>query len=145
MESQRGRCLIGRLALNADILDGIKEICCSRDIRTAIFQIIGAVQNVRLGYYDQDKKQYQDCVVLDKRLEIASCSGNISVFNDEIMAHAHIVLADHQGQCYGGHLMPGSRIFAAEYFIQELTDVELVREFDKETGLNLWRVDVKNV
>ncbi|MBF0522099.1 MAG: DNA-binding protein, partial [Candidatus Omnitrophica bacterium] len=51
---------------------------------------------------------------------------------------AHIMLADWEGRCYGGHLMPGTMIFAAEYCIKELTGLELHRGHDQETGLSLW-------
>jgi len=52
--------------------------------------------------------------------------------------HAHVVLADHDGNCFGGHLMPGAEIFAAEYHIKELTGANLERKDDPETGLSLW-------
>ncbi len=43
-----------------------------------------------------------------------------------------------QRHCYGGHLMPGTIIFAAEYWIQELTGEAIHREDDPQTGLMLW-------
>ncbi len=30
----------------------------------------------------------------------------------EIFVHAHITLADRKGRAYGGHLMPGTMVFA---------------------------------
>ncbi len=86
----------------------------------------------------QDSKKYSECVELIKKLEITSCTGNISLKDGEIFVHAHITLADHQGQCYGGHLLRGATIFAAEYYITELTGAVLERENDPETGLSLW-------
>ncbi len=64
--------------------------------------------------------------------------GNISLKDNEIMVHAHVVLADFEGKAYGGHLMPGTKIFAAEFHIQEYVGAELTRVKDKETGLPLW-------
>jgi len=109
-------------------------------IKLGVFSVIGALTGAKLGYYKQDEKKYTDCVSLDKKLEIASCTGNISLLNSEIFVHAHIVLADHSGKAYGGHLMPGSTIFAAEYYIQELKGTPLERTRDPETGLNLWKI-----
>ena len=91
-----------------------------------------------LYYYKQDEKKYVDCVNLEKTLEIATCMGNISILNDEVFAHTHVVLADHQGHCYGGHLMPGSVVFACEYVIQEFLGDPLCRSKDDTTGLMLW-------
>lgn len=138
MKVDAGRLLIGRFQHKADLLYSITEKCKSENIRLGIFSVIGALVSARLGYYDQDEKQYVECVHLDKKLEITSCVGNVSLNEADIFVHAHITLADHTGNCYGGHLMPGSMIFVAEYFMQELTGVSLERKFDSATGLRLW-------
>ncbi|MFH1995544.1 MAG: DUF296 domain-containing protein [Candidatus Omnitrophota bacterium] len=93
------------------------------------------------GYYDQSAKRYLECAALDKKLEIASCMGNVSIKDKKIFVHAHVALADHNGSCYGGHLMPGATIFAAEYFLQELAGGDLERVDDPETGLSLWAME----
>jgi len=133
-----GRRFIGRLGFEADLLSNLIEFCKKENIQLGVFSVIGALTKARLGYYNQDAKQYVDCVVLDKKLEIASCIGNISLRDSKIFIHAHITLADHTGHTYAGHLMSGSSIFAAEYYIQELTGGELQRKPDTETGLSLW-------
>ena len=138
MQVDKGCTFIGRFQFKADLLASIAELCKKENIRLGTFSVIGAVNGVKLGYYKQDAKKYVDCVSLDKTLEIASCIGNISLKDSEVFVHAHITLADHEGRCYGGHLMPGSSIFAAEYSITELLGAELHRKHDPETGLNLW-------
>jgi len=77
---------------------------------------------------------------LNKKLEIASCTGNISIKDGEIFVQAHITLADMEGKAFGGHLMPGTEIFAAEFFVQELIGQDLVRAKDEITGLPLWKI-----
>ncbi|MFH1282362.1 MAG: PPC domain-containing DNA-binding protein [bacterium] len=133
-----GRQFLGRFNYKADLLESINEFCKNENIQLGIFNIIGALTQVALGYYDQDAKRYVECVKLKKKLEIASCVGNISLKDSGIFVHAHITLADHKGKCYGGHLMPGSTIFAAEYYIKELTGEKFIRKHDPETGLSLW-------
>jgi predicted DNA-binding protein with PD1-like motif len=71
-------------------------------------------------------------------LEIAACSGNISIKDDSPIVHAHIVLSDENGVATGGHLMPGTVIFAAEASVMELKGQPLVRQVDSVTGLPLW-------
>ena len=93
-----------------------------------------------MGYYDQKAKKYTECVKLDKKLEITACIGNISLMNSKIFVHAHITLADHEGKAFGGHLMPGTEIFAAEYTIKELQGATLERQSDPATGLSLWSI-----
>ena len=133
-----GRIFVGRLEHGDDLLGEITSLCAKNKISSGFISLIGAVENVRLGYYDQIKKAYTGCVELKRKLEIASCSGNISIKDGEIFVHAHIVLADLKGKAYGGHVMPGTRVFAAEYFIFELLGKKLHRVKDPSTGLPLW-------
>jgi len=139
MQVQEGRVFIGRFRAKTDLLAGLTELCKKENIRLGVFSVIGALTSAKLGYYNQDAKKYVDCVNLDKKLEITSCMGNISLMDSEIFVHAHVTLADHSGAAYGGHLMPGSTIFAAEYHIRELKGATLERTRDPETGLNLWK------
>ncbi len=138
MNVDKGRIFIGRFQHKKDLLESISGLCKKENVRLGTFFVIGALDGVKLGYYKQDEKKYVDCVSLDKKLEITSCAGNISLKDSEIFVHAHITLADHEGHCYGGHLMKGSSIFAAEYCIRELTGDKLHRKYDPETGLSLW-------
>ena len=139
MQIQEGRVFIGRFKGKADLLAELTELCKKENVKLGVFSVIGALTCAKLGYYNQAAKKFTDCVSLDKKLEITSCTGNISLLNSEIFVHAHITLADHEGTAYGGHLMPGSKIFAAEYYIKELTGTTLERTHDSETGLNLWK------
>lgn len=133
-----GRVFMGRLEYDDDLLLQLTEFCREHDIRAGIFSVIGAVQNAKLGYYSQKEKKYTGCVQLNKKLEITSCSGNISVNNEGIFVHAHVVLCDYKARTFGGHLMPGTKVFAAEFFIQELTGADLIRVKNRITGLPLW-------
>ncbi len=138
IEPKTGRKFLGRFEAGNDLLDSLTGFCKEQNIRLGVFNLIGAVRNAKLGYYDQGQKKYTGCVDLDKKLEISSCMGNISVKDGEIMVHAHITLADMDGKAFGGHLMQGTEVFAAEFFIQELVGAELVRGKDEKTGLPLW-------
>ena len=70
-------------------------------------------------------------------------SGNVGKLGNETLVHGHITLSDAQGQAWGGHLTKGTEVFAAELVMTELRDVELVREFDTVTGLNLIKIPPK--
>ncbi len=137
VEGRLGRVFIGKLPYNSDLLQAIKSLAEELDIQAGYFTIIGAVKQAKLRYYDQEKKEYLDFAV-EKPLEIASCIGNISKFKGELLIHCHIVLADREGNTYGGHLAPGTRVFAAEIHLQEVAGVVLERAYDEVTGLNLF-------
>lgn len=134
-----GRQIIGRFESGDDLLAALTKLCQEKKVKLGTFSIIGAVTGAKLGYYNQDEKKYTGCVELNKKLEITSCIGNISIKDGEIFPHAHITLADWEGKAYGGHLMPGTIVFAAEFFIQELKGKDLIRQRDPKTGLPLWQ------
>jgi hypothetical protein len=138
MKVQPGRTLIGRIKKDQDLLEALTQLCQQENIRLGSFTLLGSVTAARVGYYNQVTRKYIENIHSDARWEILSCLGNISLKDSESFIHAHIILSDDQGHCYGGHLMPGTKIFSAEYCIRELTGGEFLRKFDEETGLLLW-------
>ncbi|MCP4652414.1 MAG: DUF296 domain-containing protein [Candidatus Omnitrophica bacterium] len=138
MQAKEARVFIGRFKKNSDLLISLIELCRKKNIKLGVFSVIGALTSIKLGYFRQDQQRYAQCLSLDKKLEVVSCTGNISLKESDVFVHAHITLADLEGRCYGGHLMKGSRIFVAEYHVKELTAASLQRVYDPETGLNLW-------
>ena len=139
MEVGKGRIFIGRLAAGEDLLASLTDICSGHKIQMGVFSVIGAVKNLTLGYYDQEKQEYVQNLDFKEEFEILSCLGNISIKDEGIFVHAHLSAGARDGKAFGGHLMPGTKIFAAEYHIQELTGGELRRQRDPETGLSLWQ------
>ena len=128
---------IGKLSYGSDLLDELTDICKKKGITLGRIEGLGAVQKARLAYYDQEKKEYQ-FFELDRRLEITKLVGNISLKEGEPLVHAHVTLADNEGKAYGGHLAPGTIVFACEVIIEAFEGEQLERGFDKETGLPLW-------
>jgi hypothetical protein len=99
--------------------------------------VIGALDQAEIGYYDQLIHSYQG-IQINEPVELASCSGNISLLGGRPYAHVHAVLSGMKGKVWAGHLTSG-RIFAAELYVQELVGPDLIRSLDTVTGLNLWR------
>lgn len=131
------RTFIGTVPSDADLYDTLSKIVIEEVIRIGKVTAIGAVMNAIIGYYDQNKKEYTK-IVLNDKFEILSCTGNVSVRNGKPFVHAHITLSDKDGKVFGGHLMPGTKVFACEVFIDEFTGEDLVREKDTSTDLFLW-------
>lgn len=136
-QMQAGPVYMGRLAFGSDLLEGITAICRERDIRLGRVEALGAVQRSVLGFYDQNAREYS-FFNLDSPMEITKLVGNISVKDGQPMVHAHVTLADEQGRAYGGHLAPGTTVFACEVIVQAFEGTELVRQYDDQTGLPLW-------
>lgn len=133
-----GKRLMGKLAHGADLLEALTEICVEEGIRLGRLEALGAVQKARIGFYNQSTREYE-FLDLDRPLEILKVVGNVSLRDGAAMVHAHITLGDSEGGAFGGHLAPGTVVFACEYVIEELTGDPLERGFDEETGLPLWQ------
>jgi predicted DNA-binding protein with PD1-like motif len=66
--------------------------------------------------------------------------GNISLKDGNPIIHAHITLAGKTGKTYGGHLAPGTVIFACEFILEVFDGPIFERGFDEETSLPLWTI-----
>ncbi len=132
-----GRTFIGRLDHGMDLLGEITRVCVEKEIRLGKIEALGAVERARLGYYDQAKRSYR-FYDLKRPMEITNLTGNVSLRLKIPFVHAHVTLTDKGGRAFGGHLAPGTIIFACELVVQELTGASLNREEDPFTGLPLW-------
>ena len=128
---------IGKLSYGSDLLEEITDICRKENIQLGRVEALGAVQRARLGFYNQQTHEYQ-FFVLDQPLEITKLVGNVSLKNGNPFVHAHITLADKAGNAYGGHLAPGTVVFAGEFMLETFDGPILERDLDETTGLYLW-------
>jgi len=132
-----GRAFMFSIGKGEDLLQAVQHFCHHHQVRCGLITAIGGVERATFGVYDQKAKKYVK-INLEKELEILSLSGNVSLFDDKPMVHAHIMFSDSEGKAYGGHLMGGTKVFSLEVFIQELTGDPKVRKLDKVTQLPLW-------
>jgi predicted DNA-binding protein with PD1-like motif len=138
-ESRTSRTIFVRLRENEDLLNSIKEKAEQNGICAGFFFLIGTVKRAILGFYKEGK--YKQTQVAGP-LEIVSCLGNISIREDgELVAHAHIGVADEEGRMFGGHLLPGCPIDATgELVLIETPEAKLTRVLEKELNLYLWHL-----
>lgn len=132
-----GRAFLFSIFKGEDLLQAIQYFCHHHQVRCGLISAIGAVEKATFTVYDQKTKKYIKLNV-EKDLEILSITGNVSLFDDKPMVHAHATFADPEGKAFGGHLVAGTRVFSCEVFIQELTGDIKVRKLDKATQLPLW-------
>ena len=133
-----GKIFLVRSKHDSEIIKFVTELAKKNAIMTATFTAIGALKCAKLGFYDQEKHEYLETLLLAPQ-EIASCLGNISIKEGEPFVHAHAVLADQNGKIKAGHLLEG-KVFAAEVHLTELIGEKLVRKNDAVTGLSLWDI-----
>ena len=134
------KMFMGKLEFGADLLEEITRICVDRDIHLGWVEALGAVKKARLGYYNQKEREYH-FYELDQMLEITNLVGNVSIKDGVPIVHAHVTFSDKDGHAYGGHLAPGTIVFACEIVIQVLDGPKFERVLDQETGLPLWNMN----
>ncbi len=132
------RTFIGAIAKDFDLYESLTKIVIEEDIRVGKITALGAVTEAVIGYYDQNLLEYKN-IELKAGYEILNCTGNISMRDNKPFVHAHLTLGDKDGNSFGGHLMPGTKVWACEVFIDEYSGEDLIREKNEETNLFLWK------
>ena len=133
-----GRSFMGRLAKGDDLLQALENFCQEQQITLGEVRALGAVTRARVGFYNQEERKYY-FLDLEQPLEILALVGNISLKDGKPMVHAHVTLGDAAGRACGGHLAPGTMVFACEFAVHEYqAEQMLARQDDPETGLMLW-------
>ncbi len=129
--SRKENALVVRLFKGEELIQAVKQVCAQENITSGRVQAIGAVKAV-LGYFDAREKKY---IHYECEGELASCMGNIAKKEDDLVVHAHAVVADREGICKGGHIVTAETSVTVELFIDAIPG--LARTLDKETGLYL--------
>lgn len=129
-----------RLPKQADLLQALTSEFSQRGVESGSFIVIGAVTSATMGFYDLHKREYE-VKSFQGQYEIVNCTGNISLRDGKEFVHAHIILADQDFKCFGGHLMEGTQIFAAELSAFPFPGDARARVYDEPTGLFLWSMD----
>ena len=130
---------MGRLRHGADLLEELTAVCIKQNITLGRIEGLGAVQKACIAFYDQQAREYRP-VTIDLPLEILKLVGNVSLKDGAPFVHAHVTLGDAEGKAYGGHLAPGTVVFACEFILEVLEGPDFERGYDEETGLQLWKV-----
>jgi predicted DNA-binding protein with PD1-like motif len=131
--------IMGKLSHGCDLLEELTNIAIKRGVKLGRIEAIGAVKKAHIGFYHQDIQEYH-FKSFDQPLEITKLVGNISLKDDQPFVHAHITLADDSGKSFGGHLAPGTIVFACEFILEIFDGPALNRSLDQETGLLLWSI-----
>src|SRR4051794_2695479 len=85
---------------------GLLQIAAEQNLTAARLTGIGALSRVVLGYFDIQKRVYQE-IELNEQIEVLSLIGNFALHGAEKKVHAHIVVGKSDGTAHGGHLLKG--------------------------------------
>lgn len=138
MEYRRfGNKIVARIDRGEEILEKIKEIGISENIRLAHISALGAVGEVTVGVFKTGEKKYY-ANEFKGDFEITSLTGTITTKDGEFYSHLHMSVGDVEGRVYGGHLNKAVVSATCEMVI-DIIDGAVERKFSEEIGLNLFK------
>lgn len=127
-----------RLERGEDVIVALSRFAEESGIRSGCVQGIGAVENVELGYFNRDTREYQK-IRFDGEYELITLMGNYTLVDDKPFLHAHVIISDEACKAFAGHLFSGEIAVTGEFFITPIS-YEITREYDDATGLNLMKL-----
>ncbi len=139
MESKlAGSILFVRIYSGENIFKALSDACTKHNVKTAVVvSAVGMLERFTLGYF-RGKGDYAK-QTFEKPHEIVSLSGIVIKLRDGYNFHLHAALADEEKNVIGGHLVDAHVKVTAEVVLL-LSDAELAREYDEDTGLMLLKL-----
>ncbi len=131
-----GRVIVAKIEPNEDLFDAIKELIKKHKIKSGLINVIGALKQFTIGYFDIEKKKY-NFKTFDEDIELISCMGNIAFKDNEPIIHLHVSVGKDDYSIIGGHLSQPSVVsITAEVYIYEINQT-LTRANDPQFDLSL--------
>ena len=115
--------------------DALVELARSKGWRSGSVQGLGGVTDIKLAYFDLERREYLP-ILVDGIVELISLTGNLAVVNNEPFWHLHAAVSDRDGRVTAGHLVSLTVAITLECWI-EAGKEPVVRSQDHATGLNL--------
>lgn len=116
-------------------MGGLQDFAREKNLTAARFTAIGAFQEVKLAYFDWEKKSYQD-IPVNEQVEVLTMTGDISLKDGQPKVHAHLIVGRSDGTTRGGHLKSAIVRPTLEVMLTE-SPATLRRRFDDNSGLAL--------
>ena len=124
-----------RLNKGEEVINSLKNLCASENIKLAEITGLGASNLVEIGVFNVNTKEY-NTKTFEGMFEITSLVGNATRKDGEVYLHLHINFGDENGIVKGGHLVQARISATSEIIVREIKG-EVGRKLSDEIGLNL--------
>ncbi|MDB5158758.1 MAG: hypothetical protein JWR50_3465 [Mucilaginibacter sp.] len=124
-----------------EVMSGLKEFAVKYNVKSAHFNAIGDASSVKFGWYDISKKMFK-VMRLNEFAEITSLVGDITIYNNNPVVHAHISMATQDGIVHGGHLFEAF-ISPTLQLMMTVEPASLFKKLDPESGILIIDPDLK--
>ena len=130
-----------RLEKGEEVIATIQKFCASQHIDNAYFSGLGSIENPTLAHYFVTTKKYTEKDVTGI-FELLNITGNIALFENAPLVHAHCTISDEDMNTKGGHLVKAVVSATVEIHLRVLDSV-FEKEMDTEIGLKLFDLPEK--
>ena len=131
-----GKDVLMRLDPGEEMISTISSWAKENDVRSAVISGLGAVRDVRLGYFDLNDGKYIE-IPVSRHVEIVSLDGSIALLDGEPHLHIHVTVSSSGGGTIAGHLFQAVVSITAELHLTILRE-PIKRVKDPSTGILLW-------
>jgi predicted DNA-binding protein with PD1-like motif len=123
------------LETGEEAVSALLDFARDQDVRSAQVTAIGAFSGIVLGFFDPDKRRYEE-IPIREQVELLTLTGNLTEEDGEHRLHANVAVGKRDGTAHGGQLLRGTVRPTLEVIVVEVA-AELRRKVDPETGLAL--------
>ncbi|MEE1169146.1 MAG: DUF296 domain-containing protein [Anaerovoracaceae bacterium] len=109
--------IIARIDKDEEIMEVVKKIAESENIRLASITAIGATDDFTVGIFDREKGDYKKIHFTGDH-EITGIQGSITTIGGKFRGHMHITCSNPDGDVVGGHMLKSNVSLTCEMFIR---------------------------
>lgn len=127
----------GVLKKGEELVQSLINFAKKESVKGAWIFVIGACDEVEVGYYDLKTKNYK-FKKHNQDLEILNIQGNLSWSGGEPVIHLHGTFAGEDGKAFGGHVKSLKVSVTCEVFVHDWFGANRIeRKLDDSIGLKL--------
>ena len=121
-----------------EVIECITSFAEKQKLKASQFNAIGAFSKATLGFFDFEIKDYKK-IEINEQVEVLNIAGDISLYNNKIKIHAHVVVGKEDGSAHGGHLLKAIVHPTLEIILTE-SPAYLERKIDEDSGIPLIKI-----
>jgi predicted DNA-binding protein with PD1-like motif len=118
-----------------EAFSGLLEFAKKYHVTSAHFSAIGAVNGATLGWFDPQRKMYKKIPIQGPH-EVIGMSGDIALYQEKPVVHAHMLVGAPDGTTQGGHVLAAFVSPTLEVMVT-VDPVTMQKRFDPDTDLTL--------
>jgi predicted DNA-binding protein with PD1-like motif len=121
-----------RLDAGDEFLESLRLFASSNNVKfAAIMSGVGMIERARMGFFCIPKNDYDTFNLENGPYDLSNVSGNISLLENQIWPHVHIVTNKNGGETCSGHVLEAICHITAEIFIVDYSNFPVVRKKSK--------------